>query len=152
MSELRLDVLGFPALGQALGRMAEGMRGAALTGAAVDAMTPVLDTAQSLAPYDPTSHAQHVRDAIVVGVRQANDDGVDVDVGPSKDSKTAWRARFVEFGTKAHVQPKKGGWVHPGTSAQPFLRPALDTNAEAVLEGFAAGLRERLALALEQGR
>lgn len=60
-----------------------------------------------------------------------------VGIGPSKKQ---WYAKFREFGTKAHsVKPRRAKALqvgldtfrarvrkHPGTPAQPFLRPALD--------------------------
>ena len=64
---------------------------------------------------------------------------ITVGIGPSKRQ---WYARFREFGTKAHsVKPRRAKALqvgldtfrasvrnHPGTAAQPFLRPALDEN------------------------
>jgi HK97 gp10 family phage protein len=63
---------------------------------------------------------------------------VEVDVGPDKDH---WYYRFVETGTSGHeIRPatKQALLIemtqfaaraeHPGMSARPFLRPALDEN------------------------
>lgn len=73
-------------------------------------------------------------------------------VGPSK--KTAWRAKFIEFGVKPHlislkhsrVLADKAGDIfgrsahHPGFSAKPFIRPALDSNSEEAGRVFAQQL------------
>lgn len=64
---------------------------------------------------------------------------VEVSVGPSKK---AWYAHFVEFGTRAHriekykrnLQVGERSWAtranHPGTTANAFLRPAVDMKRE----------------------
>ena len=56
-------------------------------------------------------------------------------------NKKAWYARFVEFGTAAHlITPKNGQALsfggkeyaslsHPGAKKKPFMRPALDSAA-----------------------
>jgi len=68
-----------------------------------------------------------------------SDSPITVGIGPSKRQ---WYAKFREFGTKAHsVKPRRAKALqvgldtfrarvrnHPGTVAQPFLRPALDEN------------------------
>ena len=66
-------------------------------------------------------------------------------------------ARWVEYGTAAHnIASKKGGWLsfggifakevaHPGTKPHPFMRPALDSQAQNAVEAAARYMRERLA-------
>ena len=49
----------------------------------------------------------------------------------------AWRAKFVEFATAAHGK-------HPGTSPQPFLRPALDSRAGSVVVAAAGYMKKKL--------
>jgi len=84
------------------------------------------------------------------------------------DTKLAPYAPYVEYNTKPHVIKPKGGkkflaWkdpgsvyavkkgkymgfvfskivYHPGTTAQPFLRPALWTNKTRILQAFAGEL------------
>ena len=68
----------------------------------------------------------------------------------------AFYARFVEYGTAAHViAGKNGGWLnfggvfrrsvnHPGARAKPFLRPALDSQAQAALLATGEYVRARL--------
>ena len=71
--------------------------------------------------------------------------------------KHAFVARWVEFGTKPHkIEPKKakaltlGGMrfqsvQHPGARPRPFLRPALDQQAQAAVIAAAEYMKERLA-------
>lgn len=70
--------------------------------------------------------------------------------------KRAPHAHLVEFGTKPHkITPKKqhalsfnGRAVrevnHPGTKAQPFMRPAADSRPPAAAAAVGAKIRERL--------
>lgn len=77
-----------------------------------------------------------------------------VKAGPTKRDKRPWYARLVEYGTKAHIiRAKPGGLLaigvskvhHPGAKARPFLRPALDTKAQAAVQAMAEYIRQRLA-------
>lgn len=66
-------------------------------------------------------------------------------------------ARFVEFGTAAHIiGGKNGGWLsfggtftravdHPGAKAHPFMRPALDSQAQNAVIATAEYIKKRLA-------
>ena len=75
--------------------------------------------------------------------------------------KSAFYATFVEFGTAAHIiKGKDGGMLrftakdgksiqtpqvsHPGATAKPFMRPALDTKATDAVEAVAKRIRELL--------
>ena len=66
-------------------------------------------------------------------------------------------ARFVEFGTAPHrISGRNGGMLriaggaivpsvaHPGARAVPFMRPALDTQAEPAVQAVADYIRNRL--------
>ncbi len=65
-------------------------------------------------------------------------------------------ARFVEFGTAAHViGGKNGGWLsfggtftkavdHPGAKPYPFMRPALDGQAQNAVVATAEYIKRRL--------
>jgi len=71
-------------------------------------------------------------------------------------NRKAWYWRFVEFGTAAHtVSGKKGGFLsfggifkrsvhHPGAKAKPFMRPALDSKADAALKAVGQQIKRRL--------
>ena len=50
----------------------------------------------------------------------------------------AFYAKFVELGTRARVNGGVyRGTMHPGTSPQPFLRPAFDSEAKATIDRLA---------------
>lgn len=71
--------------------------------------------------------------------------------------KHGYLARWVEFGTKAHnIAGKKNGWLsfggifaksvaHPGAKPHPFLRPALDSQAQNAVVAAAEYMKNRLA-------
>jgi HK97 gp10 family phage protein len=64
--------------------------------------------------------------------------------------------KFLEFGTEAHTISAKGnGWLsfggayvksvdHPGARAYPFLRPAMDSQAQAALMAVGMHVKKRL--------
>lgn len=65
-------------------------------------------------------------------------------------------ARWVEYGTKAHNISAKKGWLsfmgifvksvaHPGARPRPFLRPALDSQAQDAVIAAAEYMKKRLA-------
>lgn len=69
----------------------------------------------------------------------------------------AWYANMVEFGTRPHkIKPKRDGGVmrfggmvarevdHPGTEAQPFMRPSIDAKFPEVIAAITAKIRQRL--------
>lgn len=59
----------------------------------------------------------------------------------------AWYAHLVEFGTKPHVvgKTRDGAPIyHPGSKAQPFLRPAREQNKRRVVEAIRSSLRKDL--------
>lgn len=67
-----------------------------------------------------------------------------------------WYAHLVEHATRPHVIRAKPGSAlnvngrevtrveHPGTRGQPFMRPAIDTQFQAVIAAVQAGVRRRL--------
>lgn len=70
--------------------------------------------------------------------------------------KHAYLARWVEYGTAAHfIKPKSAkslffaglfsnGIQHPGSAPKPFLRPALDSQAQAALLAVGEAIKKRL--------
>lgn len=52
-------------------------------------------------------------------------------------SSSHWTSHFLELGTKPHGN-------HPGTAAQPYLRPALDEKSDEARETITAALKEGL--------
>lgn len=76
--------------------------------------------------------------------------------GKTRKGADAFYAHMVEFGTRAHtILPKSakalrlGGHMvnsihHPGAKPHPFMRPALDSKAEAAVEAVGNQVRARL--------
>lgn len=66
-------------------------------------------------------------------------------------------AKWIEFGTRAHnIAAKTGGWLsfggvfaksvaHPGARPKPFMRPALDQQAQTAVIASAEYMKTRLA-------
>lgn len=88
--------------------------------------------------------------------KESTKDSIVMGVGPHR---RVWYARFVEYGTSAHdVAPVKADALvvaantyrdqasHPGTVANPFLRPALDENEEAAQKAIAKVMKAALEL------
>jgi HK97 gp10 family phage protein len=108
------------------------------------AAEPMRDRMEELAPLGEV--APHVKDRIVVSaVRKIDDpdfvepieiaeDAAAVAVGPSK---AAWEAKFIEFGTAPHGK-------HPGTPAQPFVRPGYEQTVDQALRLIGEGVFEHL--------
>ena len=71
--------------------------------------------------------------------------------------KHAFVAPWLEYGVGAHqIAAKKGGWMafagvsaksvqHPGIQPRPFMRPALDSRAQAAVVAAAEYTKKRLA-------
>lgn len=73
--------------------------------------------------------------------------------GPSKTNPVPFYARFVEYGTKAHIIKAKAGKLlaigvsqvlHPGAKKHAFMRPAFDGKAQAAIEASREYVRARL--------
>jgi HK97 gp10 family phage protein len=111
-----------------------------LTRAARKAFAPVLDAAQQNAPEDTGLLKEHIRvvaqkpkdgaNVVTVGLSIAKaKTGAPDSTRPLAYQSPHWRWHFIEGGTS--TQP-----------ARPFLRPALDANAEAVVGGVRGELRK----------
>lgn len=73
--------------------------------------------------------------------------------------RAGWRAKFLEFGTRPHLIPKRGvaqtllsfggrffrSVQHPGAQPRPFMRPALDQQANPAVVAAAEYIKARLA-------
>ena len=127
------------------------MRGAMRAGANV-----IKDEAKMQAPRDSGLLASSIRTAVSLR-RGTVTASVKAGGRGKKGQGTAWYAHMVEMGTKAHVIAAPpgsslsfgGGMVrsvqHPGAKARPFLRPAMDTKAQAAVEAVREYIRQRLA-------
>lgn len=100
-----------------------------------------------------------LRDSLRVSSRVKGGEVVaSVKVGGRRKGVDVFYAKWVEYGTSAHlIKPtKKGGalyvngqWLpqvdHPGITEKPFMRPALDNNAQRVTLLIADHMRNRIA-------
>jgi HK97 gp10 family phage protein len=119
-----------------------------LTRAARKAFTPVLEAAQANAPVDTgllrdniKVVAQKPKDGdgvVIVGLRIAkakevrlSKHGITKDGTHRLSTSPHWRWRFKELGTSTQT-------------AQPFMRPALDANAETVVGNLRGELRKTI--------
>lgn len=127
----------------------------ALASAARAAFKPVLDDAKRLCPRDSGALADSLR--LKVEKPSSGDTVVKVGimVGASRLVKQA-RMAAAAFGESQSVElPPARRWhfVELGTSkmaAHPYLRPALDTNAEQVVDLLAAELRKQILAAVNR--
>lgn len=134
------------------------MRGALRAGAKV-----IMEEAQRTAAFVDRSGALRDSMRVTTGAKNGRVSGF-VKVGPGKKKRgkgkangkggSAFYARFVEFGTAAHVIRARSGSMlavgfslvnHPGARKHPFLRPAIDTKATAAAVAAGEYIRQRLA-------
>lgn len=153
MSKPEISVIGDRELINALKAFDEkassGLEGVTHAGAGL-----VTGAAAKNAPH----RSGNLSDQIKQETLEKSDSAVEVGVGP--DDREAFYGLFLELGVDAHhVTPAvkkalqiEGGFAasadHQGIPAQPFLRPALDENIDAVVEAIGEELRELLGLDL----
>jgi HK97 gp10 family phage protein len=119
--------------------------------------------AENMAGRAPRDKGRLADDIMTVIERGATIDQVVAKIGPSK--KTAWRANFIEFGVRPHVITARTSRVlvdrdtgdvfgvgakHPGHSAEPFIRPAIDETGEAAADLFAEELDKMILRAFQK--
>ena len=98
-----------------------------------------------------------LRDSIrVTGRLKGHTVTASIKAGGKTKSGDAFYARFVEYGTAAHViNGRNRGWLswgglfaksvdHPGAVPHPFLRPALDDKADAAIVATGEYIKKRL--------
>jgi HK97 gp10 family phage protein len=103
-----------------------------------DAVVPQADAVANLARAYAPRRTGRMADSIHDEIAEVDAEHIDVVIGP--DDKY-WYARFPEFGTASH---EDGEGVHPGTTAQPFLRRALDERQEVVVMGIGRTIGDAL--------
>ena len=144
-------VKGLSALGKALATLAPRIERNVLRGALRAGMKPVQLAARS--------NAAKATGALAKGLRISTDGRKGKVYARLKTSgKHDYIARFVEFGTAPHtISGRNGGMLriaggaivpsvaHPGARAVPFMRPAIDTQAEPAVQAVANYIRNRLA-------
>lgn len=129
MPSVRVSIEGREELKAKFDRLGKAARGPALERAVLKGAEPIRDEANRRAP-GPHIEAE---------ISESSDLAAEVAIGPDKDH---WYYRFFETGAGRHgIGPSKGkairfpgsdgetvrfGVDHPGMTAAPFLRPALD--------------------------
>lgn len=152
MAKNRLRVLGGKEIEKALRRKLEEAQ-AGLEDVGHAAAEPIREAASDKAPERTGALSEH----IVRETLEKETDRVVVGVGP--DETVAWYGHFVEFGTNAHRVTRDqarglavdddgfaASMAHPGAQAQPYLRPALDEQADAAVDAAGEELKKKLDL------
>jgi HK97 gp10 family phage protein len=110
------------------------MRADLLEKAVMPQADAVAESARGFAP----KRTGRMAASIHAEIAEADDQHIDVVVGPED---RFWYAIYDEFGTAAH---EEGDGVHPGTTAQPFLRRALDERQEMAIAGIGRVIGDEL--------
>lgn len=140
------ELKGFKELYRAIDHLPRFVRAAELQPLLVDALTPMRDTARRLAPDDPlTGPPWNLPTSIEVSVRQRT--------GTAKFDRPLGR-----FDARAFMGPTKFGYPQAmmqefGTrkhGAQPYMRPAWDSEKHGALKIIADGLGDRLRMIIRR--
>lgn len=144
-----IDVSGLSELRDALDQFAVNVEKKMLRGALRAGQKIILTAAQQNVPVDSGA----LRDSLRISTSARGDT---VKATLKAGNKTAWYGHMVEFGTTQHyIRPKNAKSLflaglareavdHPGAQKKPFMRPALDNNAEAATRAFADYLAARI--------
>lgn len=122
------------------------------------AAKPILQAAKQNCPVGEPSetgkikyklYAGALRDSIRVSARIDNRSGqviASIKAGGKvkRTGADVFYAHMSEFGTKPHALSKSGEINHPGTSPRPFMRPAIDSEAQNAVLAAAEYVRKRL--------
>jgi HK97 gp10 family phage protein len=133
---LKLNVQEFAALTDRLRDIEAKIAKKALRTAARKGMTIVRDEVKANAPEDTSTDADNIKTKTHIALQTSFRRGVlavrvGVRGGAKKNPDTPYYWRMVEFGTQ-HI------------AAKPFMQPALENNAEAVIDRIAEELRREL--------
>ena len=150
-----LSLRGLEGLRDQLAAVEAELAAKALGAALREAFKPVLATAKALAPKWSGALADSL---VIAATRPTSGDLVvaaGIKIGSSKLSKQAAMAAAVfGEGQSAELPPaRRWHWIELGTikmAAHPFLRPALDANAQAVLDSLKELLRKKIEQALKR--
>lgn len=140
MSTISLKIDGIDAFEKDINAGAKGVQ-REITAAMSKSVNTVKNAAQLLAPYKTGT----LRRSIFTDIKNNGLQGV-----VAQDTDIAVYGPMVEFGTKSHeilpVNKQALFWngalnpyrriMHPGTSAHPFMIPALENNVEAIKKYF----------------
>lgn len=101
---------------------------------------PIIDTARILAPSD----TGNMRDSIGFITRMDKNNKTKALIGLRGEWYNHYLGVMHEFGTVARIQEKTGRYTGI-IEARPFMRPALDQNADRVTDGIINGVDKILA-------
>jgi HK97 gp10 family phage protein len=149
------QIQGFREIDQILGALGKSMGAKVVRKAIRDGAKPLLKEAKANASHaDVTGNL-----SLSLGFQTDKEGGYSEVMGPrrgrGKNAK-GWHAHLVEYGTAPHlIKPKKGTMLkiggrlvkeamHPGSKAQPFLRPAWDAKNQIVVQQVGTELRKIL--------
>lgn len=146
-ANLQVEVTGLRQTMKALENLSDSMRADALKGAIEKASEPVVRSAKGRAPS-----AVIARGIRVVNVIVKNDGEIKSEIGLPGGRKPWFHGLFVELGTGPRIQ-KTTGRRTGSMPADPFLRPAFDSERSNVRRVFARELKVLLkAAALKSAR
>ena len=117
-----------------LGEMSKKLGKQAVRQAAREAMKPVRDEVKRNAPFDPTDDGIHIAKNVALKTSWRGSTltaSVGIRGGAKANLETPWYFRMQEFGTK-HMP------------ARPFILPALEGQAQDVLNRLTASLKKAL--------
>ena len=154
MSSIRVN--GLADLQKFLDQLPAKMEANIMRGALRAGMKPVLEAARQNAPVGEPSetnmrkykvYAGALRDSIRLSARidRRNRQVVASVKAGGKSKKTGadvFYSNMVEFGTRQHII---GGGTHPGVAGRPFMRAALDSQAQNAVVAAAEYIKKRLA-------
>jgi HK97 gp10 family phage protein len=154
MSDIRVN--GLADLQKFLDQLPAKMEANVMRGALRAGMKPVLEAARQGAPVGEPSetnkrkynlYAGALRDSIRLSAKLDRRKGQVVArvVAGGKSRKTGANviyAGMIEYGTRPH---SIGSGTHQGTDGNPFMRPALDTQAQAAVVAAGEYIKKRLA-------
>jgi HK97 gp10 family phage protein len=129
-----MAIQGGAELEQKMKKVDDAVRADLLEKAVMPRADAVAESARGFAP----KRTGRMAASIHAEIAEADDQHIDVVVGPED---RFWYAIYDEFGTAPH---EEGDGVHPGTSAQPFLRRALDERQEMVVAGIGQVIGDEL--------
>lgn len=142
MVKTTVKVEGLRELDEALGQLSKAAARGVLRRVGLKALQPVAETARNLAPDDPATGGNDLRSSIGVGTKLSR-----------RQAKLARRA-VKQGGDKSFVEVYAGAGQIPhahlqefGTSrhsAQPFMRPAWDSNKSGVLDTIKSELGDEI--------
>lgn len=147
-----VQVKGLKELQDALNTLPQKLRANVMRGALRAAAKPMAAEARQRVPVDQGALAESIR--VGTKVRGLIATGAVKAGGAAKGKRPAYHAHLVEYGTAAHYiaarPPNKMLAIgvysvdHPGARAHPFMRPALDAQAQASVQAMADYMRQRL--------